>query len=90
MRRTSNARIVCSNHRPNLILSLLAAILLIISMCFEASAAWTIAQKLGAGLLLVFLLVLIWYRAWQRAAYYVREVLLTAERVLDDRKSAKE
>jgi hypothetical protein len=38
----------------------------------------------------IALLLLIWHRAKQRAFYYVREVLLTAERVLDDRKSAKE
>ena len=38
----------------------------------------------------IALLLLFWHRAKQRSFYYVREVLLTAERVLDGRQSAKE
>ena len=36
---------------------------------------------------LLLLLILAWYRAKQRGIYYVREVLLIAEKVLDERKA---
>ena len=77
-------------HRSLLVVTLLATAMLLVSMCCGAIALWTTSQKVSAGILIVLLVLLIWYRAWQRAAYYVREVLLTAERVLDDRKPAKE
>ncbi len=49
------------------------------------------AAILTAVVVVAFLLIgLIWNRARQRACYYVREVMLTAERVLDDRNQKKE
>ncbi len=38
----------------------------------------------------IVLILLLWHRAKQRSFYYVREVLLTAERVLDGQHLAKE
>jgi len=77
-------------HRALLVLAILAGGILAAAMMWGAAAAWTTSPKAVAGILLVLLIVLIWHRAWQRACYYVREVLLTAERALDDRKTLKE
>jgi len=77
-------------QRALLVLAILTGVMLGPSMAWGALAAWTVPQKAAAAILLVLLILLIWHRAWQRACYYVREVLLTAERVLDDRKTAKE
>ncbi len=57
----------------------------IAAMEWGAFAPWSREAK---ALLLVgngILLLMLWHRAKQRSFYYVREVLLTAERVLDDR-----
>lgn len=77
-------------HRALLVLVLLCGFTLGASMLWGRAAAWTGCQKVGAGIGVLVLLALVWHRAWQRACYYVREVLLTAERILDDRKREKE
>jgi hypothetical protein len=88
--RARSFNMLYAYHRSLLVLAFLAAVMLFVSMCCAAVSAWSTGQKIGAGILLVLLLLLIWYRAWQRAAYYVREVLLTAERVIEDREKVKE
>ncbi len=50
-----------------------------------ATWPWSYAAAAVVGLLALFMLA--WYRAKQRAFYYVREVLLTAEKVIDERSS---
>ena len=77
-------------HRGLLILVLLSGIILLWSMKFGGAAAFSIWQNVAAFICVILLTVLIWYRAKQRAFYYVREVLLTAERVLDNRGMVKE
>ena len=77
-------------HRGLLVLVVFCGVMLGAAMIWGQAAAWPTGQKLAAGAVVLLLMVLIWYRAWQRACYYVREVLLTAERVLDDRKREKE
>jgi len=77
-------------HRALLVLTVLGGLALIASMFWGSFAAWTAAQRAAAIVSSLLLALLIWYRAWQRACYYVREVLLTAERALDSRESAKE
>ena len=77
-------------HRALLVLVLLCGLTLGVSMIWGVAAGWATGQKICAGIGILTLLVLIWHRAWQRACYYVREVLLTAERILDDRKREEE
>lgn len=77
-------------HRALLVLVILCGLMLIAAMFWGFALPWTVPQKLAAGGVFVVLIWLIWHRAWQRACYYVREVLLTAERIIDDRKREKE
>lgn len=77
-------------HRALLVLVLICGAALGASMIWGAAASWSVGQRVVTGLGVFALLVLVWHRARQRAFYYVREVLLTAERILDDRKREKE
>lgn len=77
-------------HRALLVLAILGGLTFGASIFWGRFAEWTAAQQTVAIILFLLLALLFWYRAWQRACYYVREVLLTAERVLDSRASAKE
>lgn len=77
-------------HRALLVLAILIGLTLAASMLWGAFYSWSAIQKTVALVLFFLLTLLIWYRAWQRACYYVREVLLTAERVLDGRNTVKE
>ncbi|HUT60204.1 MAG TPA: hypothetical protein VNA25_20350 [Phycisphaerae bacterium] len=70
-------------HRGLLILALIAFVLLVFSLQWGAAATWACAWKCVGVVAVLAILVLTWHRAKQRAYYYVREVLLTAERVLD-------
>jgi len=70
-------------HRGLLVLVLIAFALLVASFQWGAAAAWVCGWKCVGVAATLSLLVLTWHRAKQRAYYYVREVLLTAERVLD-------
>ena len=69
-------------HRVLLTLIILAFILFLASKFWGAVASWTTAEFVVSLVLMVLLLVLFWHRAKQRAYYFVREVLLTAERIL--------
>jgi len=72
-------------HRSQVVLVLAALVLAAVSSALGrlASWHWGYAALLVLGLLLV--LVLAWHRAKQRAKYYVREVLLAAEKIMDER-----
>ena len=69
-------------HRVLLTLIILALLLFLVSRFWGAVATWTTVEFVVSLVLMVLLLFLMWYRAKQRAFYFVREVLLTAERVL--------
>lgn len=72
-------------HRGLLIMILVGSGLFGASMFLGRGASWSSWRSL---LMIVFLLcigLLVWYRCKQRAYYYVREVLLTAERIVDER-----
>jgi len=85
---SENARVSKFNglfayHRAILTLLLVGTALLGISMCWGRAAGWNGAAKFWAFVGALAFLLLIWNRTKQRAFYYVREVLLTAERVID-------
>lgn len=72
-------------HRSLLALVLVSLVLLALSILWGAASAWSwneVGSAAGVGLVLMCLL---WYRTKQRAYYYVREVLLTSERILTDK-----
>lgn len=77
-------------HRGLLVLLFLSGLILLGSMKWGGAASFGIWQNVAASISVALLTVLIWHRARQRAFYYVREVLLTAERVLDSRGTVKE
>jgi hypothetical protein len=81
--RVSKFNALFAYHRVLLVLCLAAFILITTSAFIGALAAlprWKLVLLAGATLA-VF--VLVWHRTRQRAYYYVREVLLTAERAID-------
>ncbi len=81
--RASRFNCLYAYHRGLFVLMLAATLL------FGGSIQWGAASQLGGGLPWVFVAVLVglsglvWHRAKQRAMYYVREVLLSAERALE-------
>ncbi len=73
-------------HRSQVVLVLAALVLAAASSTFGRFASWHWWHTASLILGLLLMLVLAWYRAKQRAIYYVREVLLTAEKIMDERK----
>jgi hypothetical protein len=70
-------------HRALLVLCLIGLAALIAAACANAFPGvhfWGWVVVFAGGIAVT---VLVWYRTKQRAFYYVREVLLTAERVID-------
>lgn len=88
--RASRFNSLYGYHRGLLALLPLAAGLLVAAMVWGQAASWICGQKAGSLILIAVLLVLVWHRTKQRAFYYVREVLLTAERVLAEQCVEKE
>jgi hypothetical protein len=72
-------------HRALLVVALVAVPLGVALVCGQGPVAWTPALRWGFLVGAVLLLALFFYRTRQRAFYYVRELLLTAERVLDQK-----
>ena len=70
-------------HRGILTVNLIAILLLVLSMFWGGAVHWSLPEKAATFTGLLGLLVLFWNRTRQRACYYVREVLLTAERIVD-------
>ncbi len=72
-------------HRALLILTTLSIVLFILATQWGIASAWSGNAKVATLLIAVACLVLLWYRTKQRAFYYVREVLLTAQRVIEEK-----
>ena len=53
------------------------------SMCWGTLKPWLWRDKIGIVAVGLLLLIIFWLRTKQRGFYYVREVLSTAERLLD-------
>lgn len=77
-------------HRGLLVLVLISGLILLCSMKWGSAASLGIWQNVAALISVILWALLFWYRAKQRAFYYVREVLLTAEHILDSCNKAKE
>ena len=88
--RVSQFNSLYSYHRSLLALLALAAGLLIAAMIWGQAASWTWGQKGGSLILIALPFVLVWHRTKERAFYYVREVLLMAEHILDEQSVEKE
>jgi len=80
--RASQFNSLYGYHRGILTLLVLAAGLLVAAMVWGQGVCWTMGQKVLALVAIVLVLLLVWHRAKQSAFYYVREILLTAERVV--------
>jgi hypothetical protein len=72
-------------HRALLILTAIGVTIAIAIVCGQGPESWSAALRWGLLVGSVLLFVLLFFRTRQRAFYYVREVLLTAERVMDQR-----
>jgi hypothetical protein len=83
--RTGRFNSLYAYHRGLVVFFLLAIVLFAASIFGGAASCWNQTRIIGVFIGLGVLLVLVWYRTNQRDAYYVREVLYTAERVLDER-----
>jgi hypothetical protein len=91
---SGNARVSKFNglyayHRAMLTLVLVAIPVFVAAMQWGAAKQWPLREKaevlaVGAGLLVIF-----WLRTRQRGFYYVREVLATAERIIDGTQTTK-
>jgi hypothetical protein len=71
-------------HRALLVLIAFNLLLFLASMLWGAANRWSWPQCVGVLSVLLLLLILFWNRTRQRACYYAREVLLTAERIHRD------
>ena len=83
-----SARIVSFNamfayHRALLVLCLAGVLLLIWAIVSGETPQLSFWRGIGLVAAALLATTLIWYRAWQRACYYAREVLLTARALLD-------
>ena len=92
MQRTDAAKVGCASrfnslyayHRALLVLMSVSSVLLVASRIWGAVATWPLCRFVMVSVGIALLLMLVWRRTKQRAFYYVREVLLTAERVIDE------
>lgn len=75
-------------HRALLVSSMLLLGIGVASARYGALRHFSAGVQLALSAVAVALIVLLWHRCRQRAFYYVREVLLTAERLLDRRAGA--
>jgi len=87
---SGNARVAKFNglyayHRAMLALLLISLAVILASMCWGTVKQWFWWDKIGIVAVNLLLLVIFWLRAKQRGFYYVREVLSTAERLLEVR-----
>ncbi len=77
-------------HRSLLVTSILSTILFLASAAWGSAAAFSVSQKWLVFLSALVMILLIWHRTRQRSLYFAAEVLLTAERVLDEKANASE
>ena len=83
--RASRFNALYAYHRGLFVLAGIAILLLASAMEWGALTSFSLEAKVSVLVANAALLLLLWYRVKQRAFYYVREVMLTAERVLEDR-----
>jgi hypothetical protein len=74
-------------HRAVFTLILVGIVLLLAAMRWGAIAEWSAREKIQTLAASAALLVLVWHRTKQRGFYYVREVLSTAERIIDSQQT---
>ena len=72
-------------HRALCSMVALAWVISLLSIVMGAASGWPLSYKFAAAFGGPLLFALVWYRTKQRGFYYVREVLLTAERVLREK-----
>ncbi len=70
-------------HRGLVIWALLAGLILTASTFSGEAATWSRGLLFAASAFLLMNLLLFWHRAKQKSFYYVREVLITADRVME-------
>lgn len=70
-------------HRGLFVLSIVFLAMFLVSLAAGGAAAWPLRLRWLVGAFGVSLVLLMWSRARQRAFYYVREVLIVADRQLD-------
>lgn len=75
-------------HRGIFTLILVGILLLLAAMQWGAISQWSTGDKVGTVVASAALLLLVWHRTKQRGFYYVREVLSTAERIIDSHQTA--
>lgn len=85
--RVSKFNVLYAYHRALLTTVMLHFLVLLWVVLFGSGAGWAWQARLWPALGTLSVLVLVWYRTRQRALYYAREVLFTAERVLDGKTS---
>lgn len=71
-------------HRALIVLNVVLLALFLLSFRNGVASMLTWGHNAGILISLAVLLILLWHRTKQRAFYYVREVLLTADRCLSD------
>ncbi|HLN29664.1 MAG TPA: hypothetical protein VK395_18100 [Gemmataceae bacterium] len=86
--RVSTFNGLVAYHRALLIATFAGVVVVVVGMCGWITVPWSRAVSWVLLVITVVLLLLFWYRTKQRSFYYVREVLLTAERVIDARPAA--
>jgi len=82
--RAARFNMIYAYHRDLLVLLAVAVLLLAGSLVWGAAASWPLPMTSTVTVAMLLGVVLFWHRAKQRSLYYAREVLYTAERVLDD------
>jgi hypothetical protein len=75
-------------HRALLIATFVGFVVAVAVLCGWVTVGWPVELKWGVAVALLLLLALFWYRTKQRSFYYAREVLLTAERIIDAKPAA--
>ncbi|MBX7208548.1 MAG: hypothetical protein K1X78_09570 [Verrucomicrobiaceae bacterium] len=80
--RVARFNALYAHFRVLLVMALVVLLMLIHASMWGALRSWPCSSKLGVCILASVVTALFWNRARQRAIYYVREVLLTAERTL--------
>lgn len=80
--RVARFNALYAQFRVFLVVSLAILIMLIHASLWGALRSWPCSSKFGVCVMAAALTALFWNRARQRAIYYVREVLMTAERTL--------
>ena len=74
-------------HRAIVTLVLIGLAVVLASMRWGTVKHWSMGEKIEIIAVGLLLLAVFWFRAKQRGFYYVREVLSTAERIIDSQQT---